>query len=153
MSQNKSETLKVLAEEIDSVIRTNRLWFDFHVFKFEHNKLIIAGSTDLTYYHEMEIIFENVQMFHGFFNEWHSEVENIVFEKLDDLNDFNGLYEIEQGNYVFRFTSDSHQHDIIIAARNVSYNTDTVLYYYREDLGEKTRLAYFVKPPEEASKD
>ncbi len=31
-------------------------WLDFSVFLYEHNRLIISGSDDLSYYHTLEII-------------------------------------------------------------------------------------------------
>lgn len=142
MPTEKSAAQAAIVAEIDAFIRTNRLWFDFHVFKFEHNKLIIAGSTDLSYYHEMEIIFENVLSYSGPFSTWMSKVDEVVFEKLDTQ---------DHHSPVFRFKTDTPQEEVIIAAEKVSYNTNSVLYYYREDVPENAQLAYFVKPPQDLS--
>lgn len=140
-----SKTLKIIAEEIDMIIRSQGLWFDFHVYRYESNKLIIAGSIDLCYYHQLEIIFENIQVFHGFFSGWHSDTTQVVFDKLEERNEFNGPLEIEQGYSVFRFKTEDYQNDVIIAAEKISFNTDTVFYYERDDLKENERIAYFVK--------
>jgi hypothetical protein len=61
------------------------------------------------------------------------------------LLEFNGPLEIEQGYSVFRFKTNDHQNDVIIAAEKISFNTDTVFYYQRDDLKENELIAYFIK--------
>lgn len=134
--------LKITANEIDLIIRKD-LWFDFHVYKYENGKLIIAGSADLLYYHTLEIIFENVHFFHGPFNEWKSDTTQTVFSMSED-DQMNVEFEIEQGYSAFIFKTEDYNNNVIIVAEKVTFNTDTVFYYKRDDLKENERLAYFV---------
>lgn len=53
----------------------------------------------------------------------------------------NFQLEIEEGYDLFVFKVEDSKNDVVIAAESVSYNTDTVLYYYREDLQPGMRLA------------
>jgi hypothetical protein len=137
--------MSALVNEIDQQIRT-RLWFDFDVFICDADKLVIAGSKDLCYYHEMEIIFENVFIAKGFFHGWHSDTSKPVFIQPENVDAFDKEYDLEPGYTVFVFkTEDNDQDDVIVVAKKVSYNTDTVFYYEREDLQEGQRIADFVK--------
>jgi aryl-alcohol dehydrogenase-like predicted oxidoreductase len=119
---NMSDNLETIAEKIDTIIRNQGLWFDFHVFKYEHDRLIVAGHTDLSYSHTLEIIFENVLVFHGSFGPWSSDTEVTVFEKLEQENELNGPLEIEIGYSVFRFNTERrmHNNNVLIAAKKVS---------------------------------
>ncbi len=140
MADNIDETVS----RIDSLIREH-LWFDFHVFSYDGHKLIIAGSKDLHYYHKLEIIFEDVFFFKGYFERWMSETSDPVFILANQDTELNGEYEITQGHRVFIFKTGDYRNDVIIAAGSVSFNTDTVFYYLREDLKENERIADFVK--------
>ena len=51
--------IKNIVSEIDQIIRKNK-WFDFHVLRYDGHKMIIGGSTDLTYYYNLELIFEDI---------------------------------------------------------------------------------------------
>ena len=141
------DNLKEIVNQIDALIRQKRLWFDFHVLSYDGRKLIIAGSEDLTYYHQLEVIFEDVFFFSGYFDEWHSDTSQPVFilPNLETELKLNLEYEIVAGNHLFIFKTEDHNNDVIISARKVSFNTDNVLYYFREDLKENQRLADFVK--------
>jgi hypothetical protein len=127
---------KKIVDEIDSVIRTN-LWFDFHVFSFEQNRLIIAGGKDLTYYHSIEIVFREIFFVSAIFQGWHSNTKQPVFTERTDSADLNLHYEIEQGFRIFAFIAEDYSQEMIIAAKDVSYNTNTVFYYSQEDLKKK----------------
>jgi len=141
------DNLKEIVNQIDAVIRRKRLWFDFHVYSYDGRKLIIAGSEDLTYYHQLEVIFEGISFFSGYFDEWHSDTSKPVFilSSLDTESKLNLEYEILAGSHSFMFKTEDQITDVVITARKVSFNTDTVLYYFREDLKENERLADFVK--------
>ncbi|MCF6404879.1 hypothetical protein L3C95_18410 [Chitinophaga filiformis] len=142
--------LTEIANQIDTIIRHERLWFDFTVFHYDGRKLIIAGSDDLTYYHQLEVIFEDVFFFSGYFDGWKSETQEPVFilPDAETALALNIEYEIVEGYHLFIFKTEDYRNDVIIAAGNVSFNTDTVLYYFREDLQENQRLAHFVKRKE-----
>ena len=136
----QEQTQKNIVEEIDSIIRAN-LWFDFRVFSFGQNRLIVAGGNDLTYYHSIEIIFEEVFFVSAVFQCWHSDTKQIVFTERTDSAEINLQFEIEQGFRVFAFKAEDYNHEMVIAAKSISYNTDTVYYYPRADLKENERLA------------
>lgn len=139
---NKTEST---VKEIDNYIRKNK-WFDFHLWRFDGRKLIIAGSTDLTYYHKLEIIFIDVFFASTFFECWQSDTENNVIELPEpSLNiELNSKYEIEQGYQVFIIRTENYKNDIYIAAKEIEFNTDTVYYYQRKNLKENERLADYL---------
>ncbi|MBF7091600.1 hypothetical protein IUY40_08610 [Flavobacterium sp. ALJ2] len=66
--------------------------FDFHVLSFDGYKLIIGGSMDLSYYHKLEIIFEDIFFVSGFFRGWHSNTEKTVFLIPDNEIELNQKY-------------------------------------------------------------
>jgi hypothetical protein len=140
MTSDIRDTVK----EINGLIR-KELWFDFHVFKYDGRSLTIAGGPDLCYYHQLEIIFENVFFFHGFFAEWKSDTSQPVFVLPDNEVQLSLQFEIEEGYMLFMFRTEDCENDVIIAAEKISYNTDTVFYYLRENLGDNERIADFVK--------
>lgn len=140
MAANTGEIVR----EIDRIIR-QQLWFDFHVLKYDGRNLTIAGSVDLCYYHQLEIIFEDVFFFQGYFNEWRSDTTQPVFILPDNEVELNMQYEIEEGYSLFIFKTEDFKNDVIVAAEKITYNTDTVFYYYRENLKDNERMADFVK--------
>src|SRR5689334_12910663 len=106
--------------EIDKIIRQN-LFFDFYVLKYDGNSLIIAGSNDLSYYHTLEIIFEDVYFVSAFFNGWHSNTTSKVFYIPENINELNRNYGIEKGYQIFILKPEDHDSDIIIAAKRISF--------------------------------
>jgi hypothetical protein len=139
-----TEEIKKIVLKIDSEIRQHE-WFDFHVLNFDAFKLTVAGSVDLTYYHKLEIIFEDIFFVSGFFQGWHSDTKQRTFLLPDNEKEMNEKYEIEQGYQLFIFRTEDYTNDVLIAAKNISFNTDTVYYYERTDLKENERIADFVK--------
>ncbi|WP_298143762.1 hypothetical protein [Flavobacterium sp.] len=132
------------AAKIDKEIRRHK-WFDFHVLSFNGHKLIVAGGEDLTHYHILEIIFEDLFFVSGFFQGWHSDTTQTVFAIPENDHEMNIKYEIEQDYQLFVFKTENYKNDVIIAARAISFNTDTVYYYERIDLKPNERIADFVK--------
>jgi hypothetical protein len=120
-------------------------WFDFHVLKFDNSKLVIGGGVDLTYFHTLEIIFDDVFFVSAFFKGWRSDTRTIVFSIPDNVRDLNLKFKIENGYQLFKFTAEDYAESILIAARDFSFNTDTVFYYDRQNLKDNERLADFVK--------
>jgi hypothetical protein len=139
-----TEEIKNIVLRIDNEIRQHE-WFDFHILNFDGFKLTVAGSVDLTYYHMLEIIFEDIFFVSGFFQGWHSDTEQRTFLLPDNEREMNEKYEIEQGYQLFIFRTEDYTNNVIIAAKNITFNTDTVYYYERADLKENERIADFVK--------
>lgn len=138
------EEIKSIVLKIDTEIRRHE-WFDFYVLNFDGFKLTVAGSVELAYYHNLEIIFEDIFFVSAFFQGWHSDTKQTTFLLPDNEKEMNEKYEIEQGYQIFIFRSEDYTNDVVIAARNVSFNTDTVYYYDRPDLKANERIADFVK--------
>jgi len=134
------------SRQIDDIIRKGKeTWFDFHVLNFDGYRLAVAGSIDLAYYHTLEIIFEDVFFVSCFFRGWRSDTEKTVFQIPNNEIELNRKYEIEQDYQFFIFRTEDYKNDVIIAANNVTFNTDTVFYYDRPDLKQNERIADFVK--------
>jgi len=138
-----TDDLKSIASEIDKKIRLHN-WFDFHVLKYDCNTLSIAGGTDLTYYHTLELVFEDVFFVSGFFQGWHTNTSKPAFW-LEDDKLMNEKYEINQGCRLFIFEAEDYINRIIVAAKKISFNSDIVYYYDRPDLKDNERIADFVK--------
>ena len=138
---------KYIVRQIDDYIRQND-WFDFHIWRYDGRKLIISGSTDLTYCHKLEIIFTDVFFASTFFEGWRSATDKCVIKipELDLNKELNAKFEIEQGYQIFIIKTEDYKNDIYIAAKEIEFNTDTVFYYQRENLGDNERLAdYLIK--------
>jgi hypothetical protein len=135
------ETRKKI-EEIDAIIRQNA-WFDFSVYSYDGSNLVVTGSTGFSYYHELEVTFHNVFFASGYFRDWKSDTTQPVFMTLkqEDAYKMNFQLEIEAGYDLFVFKVEGSKNNVVIASKNISYSTDTVLYYYREDLQPGMRLA------------
>lgn len=135
-------------EEVDTLIRQH-LWFDFRVFSYIGSDLIISGSTDFTYYHQLELCFHNVFFASVYFRNWRSDTTKPVFVIPEHFQScqLNSQFDIEQKYRLFLFRTEDFKNDVIIAAESFSYNTDTVLYYYREDLLPGQRLAPGIAKP------
>jgi hypothetical protein len=130
--------------EIDKEIRKHD-WFEFTVLNYDGYKLTIAGSFDFSYYHNLEIFFEDILFFSGYFNGWIANTSNPTFLLPENENEMNRKYQIENGYQLFVFKANNYENDIVIAAKNIKFNTDTVYYYERNNLKENERLASFVK--------
>ncbi len=148
-TDNLTLMIKNIVSEIDQIIRKNE-WFDFHVLQYDGHNMIIGGSIDLTYHHNLELIFEDVFYVSAYFNGWHTDTDKTVIEIPDDNlnNDLNIKFDIEQGYQLFIIHTEDYNNDIYIAAKGLTFNTDTVYYYEREGLKENERLADFIKTKE-----
>lgn len=107
-----------MKEVIDRINDTVKKFpfFDFSIFKFEKDNLILAGSEDLTYYHEVEIEFVCV---HTIIcnTEFKADTSRNVIELVDDLDEVRALnlkYDVIQGNKVFKLHSEDNVFYIIL---------------------------------------
>ncbi len=138
--------LQQIVQQINGIIQAQE-WFDFHVVEYDAKHLIIGGGQDLSYSHNLEVIFEDVFFYSGVINEWHTDTSKPALEMPDGekVVQLNKRFEIQQGYQLFIIRTEDLQSDIHIAAKKLSYNTDTVFYYLRPDLKENERIADFVK--------
>ena len=88
-----------------------------------------------------------------YFQNWKSDTRQPVFVIPEQAEEYqmNFQLEIEVGFDLFIFIVEDSKTNVIIAAERISFNTDTVLYYYREDLQPGMRLAQSVTKPSQLS--
>lgn len=127
-------------QDIVSLIKMHRgndCWLDFSVYLYDKGRLIIVGSFDLSYYHQLEIIAENPSYVSGEMT-WHADLQS------DFIQANNGL-DITESKAIKKldFYSDD-QLAFSVVADKFSVNFDTVFYYHREPLGENQRLAHWL---------
>ena len=139
-----TEEIKNIVTQIDKEIRKEK-WFDFHVLNYYGSRLTIGGSVDLTYYHKLEIVFEDVFFVSGVFAGWRSDTSDEVIILPANEKDLNQKFEIEQGYQLFIIRAEDYKNNFVVAAKNLSFSTDTVYYYNRGNLKENERIADFVK--------
>lgn len=132
-----------LTQEIDRYIRQFS-WLDFDVCRYDGYRLTVIGSTDFSYYHQLEIVFEDIFFVFGNFSTWGSDTKKQVFGFPDNEAELITRFNIEQDYQLFEFRQDGLDNDFLIASKTLTYNTDRVYYYPRENLQPNERLADFV---------
>lgn len=121
------EKIRDTVETIDSIIRKEK-WFDLHVAEYDGYSLSIVGGIDLSYFHTLEVIFEDVFFFSGFVNGWHSDTSSNVFIMPENKIELNRKFEIQQGYHLFAFIPEDYTNKIFIASKNISFNASKVYY-------------------------
>ncbi len=118
---------------------------DFYVLHHtEQGKLVVAGSRDYSYYHNVELTFHDVrflmlpvQAFRG------ERLRLASAEEQAKLHEV--MYGHEREARVFCLESLWEKQCYYVVARQLSYNLDTVFYYDRKPLQAGERLAEFLK--------
>jgi hypothetical protein len=105
---------------------------DFSVSRFDGSSLLLIGSSDLSYYHEAEVLFTDV-----FYIQLYTPClwsPRLRYAKAEEVAQFPHL-EIDQGERLFAISSYSHEPRPIyfIGARDVE-GRSMVFHYHREDL-------------------
>jgi hypothetical protein len=82
------------------------IYFEFSIYSYSENKLIIVGSPDLIYYHNIEIHL-NEPFYISSKSNWIADTKNAV-QELDEaeLIEYNKKNKIEIGNNTFKFLDD-----------------------------------------------
>jgi hypothetical protein len=131
---------------INSFLR-KEMWFDFEILEYKENCLTIIGSTDFSYFHNIEIYFKDVFLIHCS-AEWKSDTKSDVIEIItgNEAREINLKNNVEQGYTLFKFISEDIDEDrfFYVAARDLEYSTDCVLYYRKEQLKDNERIAEWV---------
>ncbi|WP_272570017.1 hypothetical protein [Providencia sp. PROV255] len=109
-------------------------WLDFYFHRFNGYELIIAGSHDFSYYHNIEIIAQRPIKIQGN-TEWSTGVE-LKFIKAISTPDLTPTDPVR----IMQFYSDDGL-ELTITAESFTYNLDTVFYYARENLQPGERIA------------
>ncbi|MCH5359186.1 hypothetical protein KD923_03070 [Escherichia fergusonii] len=123
---------------VDEIRRNyrNNCWIDFEIYLYSNGRLIIVGSSDLSYYHNFEIII-NAPSYMSGDTYW-------TCDPLDDFMKLKIINDNNDANIILEFYSESILQFKVIAA-NISLNFDTVFYYKRENLSSGERLAYWIE--------
>jgi hypothetical protein len=97
-------------------------FFDFSILKFEKDNLIIAGSEDLTYYHEVEIEFISVYtvICNTAFKADTSRNVIEIIEDSDEAKEINLKYGVVQGNNVFKLYSEDSEFFYIVLLKRLN---------------------------------
>lgn len=79
-------------------------FFEFSFYSYSNDRLIIAGSSDFLYYHNIEIHIIN-PFFVSSKSAWIVDTKELVIEELEgfELNEYNQKNKIEVGNYSLKF--------------------------------------------------
>ncbi len=115
----------------------------FTVLRFDGENLIIAGSFDFCYYHNVEIKFSDVYFFSGDFD-WTRNDNTKAMEVESEFAYQNS----RRFKFVFNTDNVHYSNDkerIVIWASAIEYNTDTVLYHKPDKLEKGQRLADWLK--------
>ncbi|BED96174.1 hypothetical protein JW972_16140 [Escherichia fergusonii] len=123
---------------VDEIRRNyrNNCWIDFEIYLYSNGRLIIVGNSDLSYYHNFEIII-NAPSYMSSDTYW-------TCDPLDDFMKLKIINDNNDANIILEFYSESILQFKLIAA-NISLNFDTVFYYKRENLSSGERLAYWIE--------
>ena len=106
---------------------------DFSVSRFDGSTLLLIGSSDLSYYHEAEVLFTDV-----FYLQLYTPClwsPRLRYATAEEVARFPHL-EIDQGERLFAISSYSHEPRPIyfIGARNVEARRCMAYHYNRENL-------------------
>lgn len=123
---------QMIQEAIDQINTSigKAAWFDFMVSEYRGSNLHIVGSTDLSYYYELEVIFEEV-FFMCCNTFWHtapSELKVFTLIEGEEAYSINYDYQIEAGNYLIRIQPEDEKKPFYIACRNVRYSYELKKY-------------------------
>ena len=123
---------------VDEIRRNyrNNCWIDFEIYLYRKGRLIIVGSSDLSYYHNFEIII-NAPSYMSGDTYW-------TCDPLDDFMKLKIINDDNDANIILEFYSESILQFKVIA-ETISLNFDTVFYYKRENLSSGERLAYWIE--------
>ena len=123
---------------VDEIRRNyrNNCWIDFEIYLYSNGRLIIVGSSDLSYYHNFEIII-NAPSYMSGDTYW-------TWDPLDDFMKLKIINDNNDANIILEFYSESILQFKVIA-ETISLNFDTVFYYKREKLSSGERLAYWIE--------
>lgn len=137
--------LNIIIEQLNSIISKEN-WLDMEVQNLSGGVLVVAGSTDFTYGHSLEIEFHDV--FYMSLNmEWKTDTSKPVFHNLDynESLSLNSKFQIEKGFSIVKIIAEDFSEPFYVAAKSLFFNTDKVYYYHKDNLGPNERIASWVK--------
>ena len=130
---------------INKIVETTNI-LDFRIQSYDSVNLIITGSFDFCYYHEVELIFHGVSYislpadfsYPNFRKATFAEITEI--EKLITVDVEETVFCIEAET-----SSSIEKRPFSVVAESVSINEGLVFYYHRENLKKGERIAPWVE--------
>lgn len=132
-------------EELNSCLK-KYLWFDFSIYEYRKDKLIVGGGENLTYSHSLELIFYHPLFLAGYFDLKTSPQEKDVIQHLSpkEKTVVDDSYINTVGYERYKICGD--ESDIIIYAESLEIKWRTVHYYKPEDgFKKEENYAYWLK--------
>lgn len=121
--------MQAIIDQINSRINST-IFFELSIYKYEKGNLVIGGSQDLIYFHEIEITFKSVYTIacnSDFIVDTTKKVIELV-EDIEELRTINKQYGIIKGYTLFKLHSADGE-TFYIAAQSIAYEEKTVKYY------------------------
>lgn len=110
---------------------------DFMVESLDCNKLVLVGSFDFGYYHEIEIIFSYIDLLYLKGTNFHvNKIRLATHEELTEIH----MKDYKDG-FVICLEHDWYEEKNYIATHYFNYNWGIVYYYMRENLKPGERIA------------
>lgn len=106
------------------------LHFEFNIFSYSNGKLMLVGSEDIVYYHNMEICFSGVFAIISNF-QWRVDCKKEPLSVLNGVEavELNKYYKVEVGNSIFKFENED-EINIYIIAESIEFNNNIVKYSF-----------------------
>jgi len=131
----------MMFEEVNKLVDEQNV-LDFEVQSFEAGRLLIIGSFDLAYYHQAELLFDNVS-----FLSVPTLFHEPVFRLATAAEQSEVQVAIEGTDQVFAVDCEASQGKTtgIVVAESVSIRLGRVYHYERQNLGPGERIAPWAK--------
>jgi len=117
-----------VVEQINLLVK-NEIHFEFDIYSYNKNALVIVGSEDLLYFHVMEIHLTEVVFMLGN-TSWHVDpsYDCISIVDAEEFPGFGMNYHIEKGVKIFKFRCDDTA-PFYVVAKDIRLEMKTVKYY------------------------
>ena len=145
MSYDVSLSIMREFDRINEIVETTST-VDFRIQSYDSANLMITGSFDFCYYHEVEILFSKVSYFSLPTDFRYPKFRIATIKEIDQIKK-NIAIGTEKTIFCIEAepTCDLEKSPYFVVAESVSFNEGRVFYYEREDLKEGERIASWVK--------
>lgn len=119
--------LEVKLEGINQFLKT-KPWMDFELISLVKGNLKIIGSTDFSYFQEIEILFNEV-FYLQCPDKWKSDtsMDILIVPPIEEQRNINISYEIEQGYSLIKFIGEDIG-PIYISCKKLEFNLDKIVF-------------------------
>lgn len=116
-------------DKINQII-TGRFYLEFKIYSYDNGNLIIVGSEDLIYFHELEIIFKDVFAM-SLPSSWRFSSKDkpiLLLNEGQEMLEVNTRFRIEQGNGIFKLVAEDNVIGYVVC-KEVDVIQKVVKYY------------------------